>query len=51
MDNDTVDTGEWGARKKAPSSEQEKQQAFDNFRKKLKEFLGENNNDVFRVQK
>jgi len=32
---DTVDTGQYGARKKAPSSEKEKEKVFANFRKRL----------------
>lgn len=33
---DTIDTGEYGARKNTPSSEQEKERVFANFRERLK---------------
>ena len=34
--SDTVDTGQWGARKKAPSSKEEKQRLFTNYKNRVK---------------
>lgn len=33
--SDTVDTGQYGARKNTPPSEQERKRVFTNFRKRL----------------